>query len=80
MVNIIFSDKDKNLSVFHVSSMNVIEVFEFMANARTGFNDNGIPLSVRDLYHKEEENRPLSFFRLEVDDVMLAELSHSRVY
>lgn len=79
MVNIIFSDKDKNLNVFHVGSMNVIEVFEFMANARTGFNDNGIPLSVRDLYEKEEKNNnSLSFFGLEVDDVMLAELSHNR--
>ena len=79
MVNIIFSDKDKNLNVFHVGSMNVIEMFEFMANARTGFNDNGIPLSVRDLYEKEEKNNnSLSFFGLEVDDVMLAELSHNR--
>ena len=79
MVNIIFSDKDKNLNVFHVGSMNVLEVFKFMTNARTGFNDNGIPLSVRDLYEKEEKNNnSLSFFGLEVDDVMLAELSYNR--
>lgn len=79
MVNIIFSDKDKNLNVFNVGLMNILEVFEFMADARAGFNDNGIPLSVRDLYRDEEKEKgSLSFFGLEADDAMLAELSYNR--